>query len=351
MMIGAMFIVVTHARRVLRWFGPAIVGLGLAAFVDVAGRMAPSEMTATAVVVIVSQVYVISELCRGVGYVLDRRGKWPVGSRRRLAIELALGSAVSSAYALVFYIPLKRWLIAHGEHDTIGGMHVAMIGLSALGVSAVLNLTRLTLDALGGWQRATATAAVREREVVQAQLDALQAQVNPHFLFNSLNTIYGVIAEDPPRAQTLVLKLAEVFRYALRHGHTSLVPLSEELSFVAAFAELLEVRHGEGLVIERRLTGAERELFVPPMTLQLLIENAVKHNRIDRDDALRVVIEHDGDRLRVRNARKPRRTPTPGEGRGLKNIAERFELVGATGVVVTTTPECFEVMVPLLRRR
>jgi hypothetical protein len=346
-----MIVVVTHARRALRWFGPVIVGLGLAAFVDVVGHMAPSEMSATAVVVIVSQVYVISELCHGLGYLLDRGGWWAHGSRRRLALELALGSILSAAYALAFYVPLKHWLIASGEHDTIGGMHVAMIGMSALGVSAVLNLARLTLGALGGWQQAMATVAVREREVVQAQLDALQAQVNPHFLFNSLNTIYGVIAEDPSRAQALVLKLADVFRYALRHGNTTLVPLSEELRFVAAFAELLEVRHGDGLVIERRVTGGEGELFVTPMTLQLLIENAVKHNRIDRGDVLRVVIEHDDTRLRVHHARKPRRNPLQGEGRGLKNIAERFELVGAAGVAVTSTPERFEVEVPLLRRR
>jgi LytS/YehU family sensor histidine kinase len=215
----------------------------------------------------------------------------------------------------------------------------------------MLNLARLTLDFLGGWQLAMATAAARERDLVQAQLDALQAQVNPHFLFNSLNTIYGVIAEDPARAQALLLKLAEVFRYALRHGRTQLVPLSEELSFVAAFAELLEVRHGDGLVIERRLTGDEPELWVPPMTLQLLIENAVKHNRIDGGDALHVVIEHDEDRLRVHHAPRPRLTASAGEGRGLKNIAERFALAGAAGVAVRSSPERFEVEVPLLRRR
>jgi hypothetical protein len=353
-MLEAMIVVVTQARRArraLRWLGPAVIGAGLAAFVAVVGRMAPDHMTATAVLVIVSQVYVISELCHGVGRVLDRCAPQALGSRRRLAIELALGSVLSIAYAFAFYLPLKVWLISRGAHDTIGGMHVALIALAALGVSAILNLTRLTLDFLGGWQQAVAAASAREREVVQVQLDALRAQVNPHFLFNSLNTIYGVIAEDPPRAQALLLKLSEVFRYALRHGHTSLVSLSEELSFVAAFAELLEVRHGEGLVIERRLTGRERDLFVPPMTLQLLVENAVKHNRIDPGDALRVVIEHDDERLRVHNVPKPRRTPVQGEGRGLKNIAERFELVGAAGIAVRSTPARFEVEVPLLRRR
>jgi LytS/YehU family sensor histidine kinase len=105
-------------------------------------------------------------------------------------------------------------------------------------------------------------------------------------------------------------------------------------------------------VIERRLTGDEPELWVPPMTLQLLIENAVKHNRIDSGDALRVVIEHDEHRLRVHHAPKPRLTASSGEGRGLDNIAARFALVGAAaGVAVRSSPERFEVEVPLLRRR
>ena len=258
--------------------------------------------------------------------------------------------ALSFACALALYIPIKRWLIAHGERDAIDATHVSLIAIAAISVSLLLNLMRLVLEFLTSWRQALATAAARERQVVQAQLDTLRAQVNPHFLFNSLNTIYGIIAEDPARAQALVVKLADVFRYALRHGHSHLVTLSDELQFAAAFSELLEVRHGAGLVIERHLCGGESELFIPPMTLQLLIENAVNHNRIDREDALRIVIEHDCKRLRVHNTPRPRRTPSQGEGHGLKNIIERFELVGAPDITVRDTPERFEVDVPLLRR-
>jgi hypothetical protein len=339
-----------RGSRPLRLIGPALIGLGLVAFVHVVGRMAPDRITATAVVVLVAQVYVISELCHWLPRALDRSGRFELGSGRRVLVEVALASIASCVYALGVYTPIKMWLIAQGEQDSIGAMHVALVGLAALGVSLLLSCMRLALELLTGWQGATLVAAARQREVLRAQLDALQAQVNPHFLFNALNTIYGVIPEDPDRAQELLLKLASVFRYALRHGTTSLVPLSAELGFAAAFADLLLVRHGAGLVIERRLAGAEGEVLIPPMTLQLLIENAVKHNRVDPNDPLRIVIEHDGRRLRVSNQSRPRRTPSPGEGKGLRNIVERFQLVGAMDVTIRSAPDRFEVDMPLLRQ-
>src|SRR5216110_669749 len=139
---------VDRASRALRWLGPLVVGAGLAAFVEIARRMAPDRMTATAVGVLVLQAYLISELCHWLGRSLDRWWRWEPGSRRRLALEIGLASALSFACALALYIPIKRWLIAHGERDTIDVTHVSLIAIAAIAVSLLLNLMRLVLEFL-----------------------------------------------------------------------------------------------------------------------------------------------------------------------------------------------------------
>ena len=340
---------IARTEHWLRWAGPALLGLGLCAFVYVLGRMAPSPMTAAAIAVIVSQAYVISEVCRALFSLLERRVGWSSSFGRRLLLQLALGAAVACAYAIAVYVPIKLWLIGAGERDAIGWLHLALIGLAALGIALCLSLAQFAVRFFAHWRQSELESARHQQESLRAQLEALQAQVNPHFLFNSLNVLYGVIAEDPIHAQALVLKLAEVFRYVLRHGDAQLVPLSDELAFIDAYLELLQARHGPALHIDLRLGGDEARFLLPPMTLQLLVENAVKHNAMDAQSGLQITIERDGERLVVRNTRRPRRGPVDGTGTGLSNVRRRFALLDARPIEVHDETDQFSVSVPLLR--
>lgn len=338
-----------RTERWLRWAGPALLGLGLCAFVYVAGQMAPSPMSPVAIAVIVSQVYVISELCRAVFALLDRRGGWQRGFVWRLLAQLALGTGVAIAYALVIYVPIKLWLIAHGDRDAIGWQHLSLIGLAALGVALMLSMAQFTVRFFAHWRQSEIETERHRKDSLRAQLEALQAQVNPHFLFNSLNALYGTISEDPAQAQSLVLKLAEVFRYVLKHGNAELVALTEELEFLKAYLQLLHARHGDALEVDTQLIGDEAQYRVPPMTLQLLVENAVKHNALDAHSALQITIAREGDRLVVRNARRPRRGPVEGTGTGLANVRRRYALLDPRPVEVTDDTLQFCVSLPLLR--
>lgn len=340
---------VARTEHWLRWGAPALLGLGLCAFVYVVGRMAPSPMSATAIAVIVSQVYVISEVCRALFTVFERRVGWSSSFGRRLLLQLALGAAVASVYAIAVYVPIKLLLIGAGERDAIGWLHLALIGLAALGVALCLSMAQFAVRFFAHWRESELESARHQQASLRAQLEALQAQVNPHFLFNSLNVLYGAIAEDPKAAQALVLKLAEVFRYVLRHGDAQLVPLPDELAFLDAYLELLQARHGPALRIDLRLEGDQARYLLPPMTLQLLVENAVKHNAMDPQAALRIVIERDGERLVVRNARRPRRGPVEGTGTGLANVRRRFALLDSRPVEVRDEADQFSVSLPLLR--
>jgi len=121
----------------------------------------------------------------------------------------------------------------------------------------------------------------REQELrelaVSAQLAALRAQLNPHFFFNSLNSIAQLISTDPAKAEVCVERLAEIFRYMLRSGHSEFVPLEEELKIAEAYLEIERARFGDDLAVEERIDSRARQVPLPELILQPLVENAVKH--------------------------------------------------------------------------
>lgn len=147
-------------------------------------------------------------------------------------------------------------------------------------------------------------AALREL-AVSAQLAALRAQVNPHFLFNSLNSIAQLIATDPAKAEACVERLAEIYRYLLHRSHADFVPLAEELSVAESYLEIERARFGDALKVEEHIDARARHLLLPSLILQPLVENAVKHGISPKVGGGRVTIEariDDGDlRLAVRD--------------------------------------------------
>jgi hypothetical protein len=162
----------------------------------------------------------------------------------------------------------------------------------------------------------------------RAELKALRAQINPHFLFNALNAIAGLIHDQPALAEETVEQLAEVFRYTLRKSEKEWARLDEEMEFVAAYLRVEQARFGERLSVEIAIEPAARATQVPAMSIQPLVENAVKHgvSVVERRGVVRIVAAMDGGRLRVEvSDNGPGFTGGTGEGHGLRNVAERLE--------------------------
>lgn len=343
----------TPRQRLLDWTVRLLVPLLLAGIAVLTFWVAslfdePPGLSLPVIGVLVAFVFVIAEGVRLLSRRLDRRLPWRDGALRRTLAQLAVTVALSIALALLAYVPLKLQEIRQGAHDELAWPHLLLTAAIALGFALALNALQAVTDFYRGWQQARIEAEQLKEVALRAELDALKAQVNPHFLFNSLNALYGLIDEDPRRARALVLELSDVFRYVLAHGHGDLVPLARELEFLDAYAALLAARHGDGLVIERATGGAEAHLALPPMTLQLLVENAVKHNRVEPGDGLVVRIVRDGDTLEVSNPLKPRRGAATGAGTGLRNIDQRYRLLCLRGVQVRRESDRFIVRVPLL---
>jgi hypothetical protein len=191
-----------------------------------------------------------------------------------------------------------------------------------------------------------------ERAGAEAQLAALKAQVDPHFLFNSLNTLGHLIAHEPACAREFCDTLAEVYRYVLASRERDTAPLADELQFVRHYHRLLALRFGPAirLEIDPALEAAAREgrRHIAPMGLQTLLENAVKHNQVGADSPLVVGLALAGDHVAVSNRRRPRLSALAGRGTGLANLDERCRFVSGRPLRVVADAARFEVQVPLV---
>jgi two-component system, LytTR family, sensor kinase len=178
-----------------------------------------------------------------------------------------------------------------------------------------------------------------QRLAHDAELQALQAQINPHFLFNALNTLYGTIGRESFQARRLVLNLADLFRYCLQRNRT-LIPLGEELSIVQAYLEIESLRLGDRLVTEISAAPNAREVMIPILTVQPLVENAIKHgiSRRTGKGEIRVIATNSGGMLLVtvqdNGPGFAQRDANSGLGMGIENVRQRLRLCYGSSATV-----------------
>jgi len=186
-----------------------------------------------------------------------------------------------------------------------------------------------------------------KKENLQARLSLLQEQLSPHFLFNSLGTLQSMINERAPRQ--FIQRLADVYRYLLNNRMADLVELRAELDFARAYLHILQERFEQALSVEIDIAEPYLGMKIPPMTLQMLIENAVKHNVADAESPLHLQISAAGaDRLTVANSLRPKASGGESLGTGLDNMRERYRLLAGREIEVVKTGQAFTVSVPLL---
>lgn len=188
-----------------------------------------------------------------------------------------------------------------------------------------------------------------EKEAVQAQFDALKNQVNPHFLFNSLSILSSLVDTDTKLAGQFINRLSKAYRYILEQRDNERVSLQTELDFITAYTFLLMIRFEDKLFVDVEVPPAARDRYaIAPLTLQLLVENAVKHNRLSEEEPLRVTIALDGNYLRVSNPIQPRPANETSTGIGLQNITNRYKLLTDRPVWIGEEAGEFVVKLPLL---
>jgi ligand-binding sensor domain-containing protein len=188
-----------------------------------------------------------------------------------------------------------------------------------------------------------------EKEKIQSQFETLKAQVNPHFLFNSFNTLISVIEENPESAVEYVEHLSDLYRKIVTYRDKDTISLHEEVQLINDYFFIQQKRFGNNLQLQIQVDQQQlRQYMIAPLTLQLLCENAVKHNAISADTPLIIELLIEGDELIVRNNINPKLTIEKGEGMGLQNIQKRYQLLSRKEIKIENDGKYFIVHIPLL---
>lgn len=267
------------------------------------------------------------------------------------------------------FLTVYTWFIIHYKpfssrltYDTVP----AVFGFDLIAILLLVGIYE-TSYSLSRWQQHQVNKEKLKKENLKGKLQGLKSQVNPHFLFNSLNSLSSLIADEPQRAEQFVDQMARVYRYMLQSNRPAgdepttddgdeLTTLDAELTFIDSYYHLLKTRHGAGLHLDVQVPEPCRQYRLPPLTLQLLVENAVKHNVIlsSRPLYINILITADGH-LQVCNNLQKKTTRhelnrVESTQVGLANIRAKYQLLAQTEPVIEPGPDYFKVTLPLLQK-
>lgn len=274
---------------------------------------------------------------------LRRRYDWPFHPWRK--VLLLLGANVLSTVPLtgVWHVLWYRFAGLQLDARRVFATTLAI-------VASVIFVTHVyeTVYLIRQRERDLLAAERLERARAEAELAALKSHIDPHFLFNSLNSLAYLIPRDPTRAALFAQHLGEVYLYILSNRERDLVPLSEELRFAERYMGLLHLRFGEAFRLVREGTVDPKALLIPPVSLQVLLENAVKHNTARTEAPLEIRLALGPERIVVSNPLRTPGTAPPSPGTGLANLNARYERSVGRGVEIRADASTFAVTLPLL---
>lgn len=284
-------------------------------------------------------------------YFLDSKFDWKENTKKRLIIGAA-GSVILTmiGLALLRFITLVVILGKPIERFT-NDENAASYYTFGLVITLIVSLVFHTIY----FYKALTEKKVKEQQIVAktetAKYESLKSQIDPHFLFNSLNVLTSLIGENPKLAEKFTTKLSKVYRYVLEQKNKDLIELDEELHFAKTYMELLTMRFENAVTFEIPEKASDSDYKILPLSLQLLLENTIKHNVVSEENPLKVTIREENGYLVVSNNFNPKTTMENGTKIGLKNIIDRYHLITLKKVVVEKTAENFIVKLPLLTQK
>ena len=277
---------------------------------------------------------------------LDRMISWtkyPV-SRSILGI-IILGIYSVTAFNLVKYL---LYFIFHGKFPSDTWNFIAESSIMTISISLYMSLTFTAIGFFRAWKKETVNSEKLKAEMMTYKYESLRNQINPHFLFNSLNVLSELVYDDQDLAVKFIRQLSDLFRYVLDSRDRELVPLSEELDFTGSYIFLLKIRFENKLNIKTDVEVQANDYLIP-MTLQLLIENAVKHNEVSAEFPLSVSIRKKNEFIEVENNLQPKDVGENSKKTGLKNLMQQYAFFSDHPIEILSSGNTFLVRVPILK--
>ncbi len=283
------------------------------------------------------------ESLRIVNYWLNKVYPFERNLTGRIIIQLLIGSLIGLAIRFLVY-----WFGEPHLAFKLDSLFVAATWAIYAILPVGVNLAFFTTYFIDRWKDSLIRAERLEKEKSQVQFDNLKNQLNPHFLFNALTSLNSLIFDNQELASQFLQQLSKVYRYVLQNKDKNFVLLSTELEFISNYVQLLETRFQGALKIRFEIRPEANEKAIVPVTLQILIENAIKHNIVDKDRKLLIEILTVGDYLIVSNNLQERRNLETSNKLGLENLKSLYKFLTEKPVIVERTDDRFYVKVPLI---
>ena len=339
------------ARRLFRWWrwiSPFILGLCLQFAQDLVGLITDKRQPEPGLTDFLQSFLLalaVLEILRKIRKWFDKEITWEDNVVKRFIVQLGID------LPFVIIIILGSRAIFHAINgdspDYSINEEFLMVGIGSAFIFFFV-LIELGYFFLERWRRSLHEIERFKKENVEFQLSMLKTQVNPHFLFNSLNTLSSLIHSNADIAERFVRQLSKVYRNVLSSKDEEKIKVAKELELLEAYMELMHLRFGESLIIDINIRSANLDKFIAPLTFQMLMENAVKHNINEHDRPLRIEIFSEGEFMVVRNNLQKKITSMETSKIGLKNISSRYLFLSDKDIVVEESDEYFTVKVPLL---
>ena len=341
-----------------KWFRFFIILLPSMVIVGNSGLL--TNVTKTVLLKTIVAVIATVLICEGSRLIIYQSRRWFRGGIRMLIVIpaglLFISIILAPAILLREFVATGRWdtspvmdsnIVINDRMLTLGLWGFAL--LNAVFIYPVLLIAYEIIYHYAQLRDAARQREKLEKEKLKAELQQLKGIVNPHFLFNNLNSLSALIGEDPVKAQDFLDELTKVFRYLLRNNETELTTLAQEVDFINSYYRLLQSRYGNAISLNIKIDKPFEQLLIPPLTLQLLIENAVKHNRLQKEEPLKIeLFTHPGNKLAVRNNLLKKDGKVESTGIGLQNINTRYRMLQIPEAVVEKKDGSFSVVISLI---
>jgi two-component system LytT family sensor kinase len=272
---------------------------------------------------------------------LWRKFPWEQAPLKHLLLELLLILAYTVTFSTILYfLERKYWNVPEVENL---GIEIFITIL----ITFLITSIHESIFFYQQWKYNFSKSVRLEKDNIEARYEALRAQINPHFLFNSLNSLTTLV-EDKKEAVDYIQNLSELLRYMLKNGEKELVLLRDEISILNRYIKLQEMRFPGTLNIKVDVPESFYHYAVPPLVLQMLLENSIKHNIISIDKPLKIEIIAGNESISVTNILQ-KKGGVDSTGQGLKNISGRYKFFTTKKVEITQNGEVFKVVIPLLQ--
>jgi len=279
-------------------------------------------------------------------FLFDRKFEW----NKHLRFKLFVNALVAIFLPVLVHIlfSLSVFPIVKDSACQLGSKENLSYLIVSVSITLLVNSIFVAMEFFQFWKKSLLEKEELKRDSISAEFETLKNQINPHFLFNSLNTLSSLIEENPKTANEFVQKLSSVYRYVLTQKDKETVSLREELSFVESYLYLNKIRFGENISCKIDIPENFLESKIATLTLQMLLENCIKHNVISQNKPLHIEIGIDENKVVVKNNLQPKTNASESNGIGLSNIINRYHFLSKEVVEIIENGKEFIVKIPLI---